>query len=127
PQGSVAMPDAADEKALAVDQELIVVDLDQRRPGRHAGQLARRPKLDAARPTGWLKQRIVGHRTNLQVVQPEIDKAWPRIDVEHQAVNVGVGEIDVALQADAEQLLLLLGEFHGTAQLQPPPSAGPLV
>src|SRR5207253_2950508 len=124
---SIAVTDAADEEWLAAHPQR-VAELDGCRPAGSAHGRNQRPDSRAGdRARRRLKRSIVEQRSSFHVVDPQLGLAWATVNVEHQAVEVSVGKIDGTFELGLHELLLLVHELHGAAQLQPLPASDAVV
>ena len=110
------------EERLAVHEELVAVQLHGVGPAvgdRPAGCRGRGDRV--GRPLHVID------RADFEVVDPDLRRALAAPDVEHQAVDVGVGADHVALLVGPQELQLLAQPLHGLLQRQLLPTAGDLV
>src|SRR5262249_41459320 len=116
----VRVADAAEHEALAVHGQVRAVEADDlgryRRFGDGGG-----PRR-AGRPRG-LGRRRLHDGADFQLVDPDVGAAGAAVDVEHQAVDVSVLEIDRPLELGLHQLLLVAGVLERPAQLESLPAA----
>ena len=118
------MADTAKEEALAIDQELAAIHLDHGPRGRARRRARRQQPGGAGGPAGRLERRRLQHGTNLDIVDPGLGKAGTGVEIEHDLVDVGVGEVDVVLQLSPHELLLFGSQRGRAAQLQAMRAAG---
>ena len=81
----------------------------------------------SCRPAGRRERRGLLDGTDYQVVDPDLSQAGAAVQVQDQLIDISVGEVDVAVQLDPQELLLLTEQLDGVADLQRVPAADSVV
>ena len=125
PERGIGVANGPEEVGFVADHEVFVVQLDLA----ESAQIATKGRpCGAGRltfPSRGLEGARVEDRSYLQVVDEHVNQTGAGVDVEHEAIDVGVGNVDVVFVFVAQQLLLIAQKFDAFVQFQNPPTAGP--